>query len=220
MLFRFFGLCLCRLHGSVPVLGRSIESVESQRFAACVDDVVASARRHEHYVAIVDFRRLAVDPNFSLPFFDAEELIGAGVHFLANLLTRLQGHEDELKVFARIQHTPEIQIIICQFFDVRNKALEDCASFGLRLASGLAALLRALVLTAHTGLRGSGSSTHNRRARSCEYRSLHRLPPGLDEFQTQKWRDVFRNREHTHNTAQPSLPEAGGEQGMPIALAR
>jgi hypothetical protein len=46
MLFRSFCLGFCRMHCFVAVLRGAIESVESQWLAACVDDVVASARWH------------------------------------------------------------------------------------------------------------------------------------------------------------------------------
>jgi len=123
MLFRSLGLLLCHVHGSVAVLRGRVESIESQRLAACVDYIVMSARRHEDSVAVLDFRGLAIDPHFAVSFFHTEELITVGVYFLANLLAGLEGHEHELKVLARVQYAPEIRIGICQIFDVSNKAL-------------------------------------------------------------------------------------------------
>jgi hypothetical protein len=179
MLFRLFGLSLCRMHGSVAVLRRGIESIESQWLAACVDDVVASARGHKDSIAILDFRRLAIDPNFAVSLFQAEELIAVGVHFLADLLTGLQGHEHKLKVLAGVQNAPEIRIGICQVFDIGNEAPRRGASFSLHLhlMSGLAALLHALGWAARSALLGNGRGAQNRRGRSCEDCSLHCLLP-------------------------------------------
>ena len=143
MLFRSLGIRFCSLHRSIAVFWRSVKSIESQSIAARIDNIVARPRRNEDRVTAVDFGRFAVDPYFSLPFFDSEKLIGARVHFLADLFTGLQGHEDELNILSCIQYAPEIRIVICQLLDVRNKAFKMQAFFGLRLrlASVLAALL-------------------------------------------------------------------------------
>src|SRR5215471_17407610 len=179
MLFRSFRLRLCRMHGSVAVLRRGIKSIESQRLAARVDDVVASARGHEDGIAVLDFRRLAIDPNFAVPLLQAEELIAVGVYFLADLLTRLQGHEHELKVLAGVQHATEIRIGVRQIFDIGNKALCCCASFRLHLhlMSGLAALWHALGSAACSALLCNSRGAQNHRGSSCEYCPFHCLPP-------------------------------------------
>ena len=47
MLFHALRIGFDRMHRSVPMLGRPVESVEPQRLVAIIDDVVARARWNE-----------------------------------------------------------------------------------------------------------------------------------------------------------------------------
>jgi hypothetical protein len=47
------------------------------------------------------------------------------MYFLANVLARLQRHQNQLKMSTGVDHAPEIQIFLCQIFDVADETLHD-----------------------------------------------------------------------------------------------
>ena len=82
------------------VIRRRIDSIQLQSFGLRgIDDVVESASRHHHRIAIVDHVLLgAVEDELRFAFFDAEELVDCRMDFIANLLAALQAHHDELAI--------------------------------------------------------------------------------------------------------------------------
>jgi hypothetical protein len=94
-----------------------------ERVVARVDDVVSCSRRHDDGIVTLDHRTVTVDPDLALPFFDTEELVAIVVRLLTYLLARLDGHQHELQVLARVQHATEICIFLGQLFDVAQEAL-------------------------------------------------------------------------------------------------
>jgi hypothetical protein len=129
VLFALVGLG--RLAHVATMLRRTVESVEPQRRAAGVDDVVPCARGNDHRVVVLDGRALAVDPDFALPLLDMEELVVRLVHLLADLFAGLQGHEHELQVLARVEHAAVVGVLGREFLDVVDEALHRQAPWRL-----------------------------------------------------------------------------------------
>jgi hypothetical protein len=119
------GVGLGRMHGSVAMFRRGINSIEAQGLVTGVDDVMARASRHENSVVALDLGPLTIDPDLVLAFFNAEELIAISVDFLADLFAWFKGHENKLEMLARIHHPPKIRIVLGQIFDICDKSLHD-----------------------------------------------------------------------------------------------
>src|SRR5690606_27659983 len=63
-----------------------------------------------------------------LSLLEAEELIVGVVHFFADLLPGLEGHQHELQMFAGVEHTSEIIVALGHVLDIPNEALHDVSS--------------------------------------------------------------------------------------------
>src|ERR1044072_8127608 len=100
MFVRLVGIGLGLVHGSVDMLGRTINGIKPQSFAAAAYDVVPSALRHDNSIVSFDPIAYAVDPHLALARLDSEELVTVLVHFLSDFLARPQRHQHELDVMA------------------------------------------------------------------------------------------------------------------------
>ena len=113
----------CLVRGSIDMLGWTVDRVEAQRFGAGADHVVTSALRHDHPVVGSNLVAHAVDPDFTFAAFDAEELVTVIVNFLADLITGLDRHQDQLKIVAGVKHPAEIAVFLGQFLNVVDELL-------------------------------------------------------------------------------------------------
>jgi hypothetical protein len=97
---------------TVLVLRRRVDRIEFEiRSLGGVDHVVSSARGDDDSVPVFDTVFYAVNNHLSLSSFKSKELINILVRLFTNFLSRLDTHKNELAVFPRVQHTPEIRIL-------------------------------------------------------------------------------------------------------------
>src|SRR5690242_5010167 len=71
---------------------------------------------------------LLVEDELGLALLDAEELIDARVHFLADLLARLQAHDHQLGVLAGEQYPAEVGVLQGFALDRSDVAGHGCTS--------------------------------------------------------------------------------------------
>jgi hypothetical protein len=108
---------------AVHVLGRSVDGVKLERFRASADDVMARALWYDDPVIGLDSVARPIDPDLSFTGFDAEELIAVVMDFVADLVPRLNRHENKLKIISCVENTPKLIVFLGQFLDVVDKAL-------------------------------------------------------------------------------------------------
>jgi hypothetical protein len=115
------------MHRPVAMRRWTIEGVEPQGFVACVDNVVASTGRDNDRVVALELRALPVDHDLSLALLNPEELVPIIVDLFPDLSAGLDRHQHQLKILARVEHSPEVTVLFCQFFNVRNETLHHRA---------------------------------------------------------------------------------------------
>ena len=115
------GTRFARMYHTVAVFRRRIQRVQLQWLAAGIDDVVQRAAGNDDGIIGLDRVTGSVDQYFTLPGLDTEELIVARMYFLADVLPRLQCHQHQLQVLARVQNPAEIRVFLGQLLDVINK---------------------------------------------------------------------------------------------------
>src|SRR5665647_288082 len=68
----------------------------------------------------------AIDYHSPLPLFETEELVNIIMCFHANIFHRLKAHQYQLTIFSCIEHSAEIHVLFCFFFDICYKPFFHC----------------------------------------------------------------------------------------------
>jgi len=94
------------------VFRRRVNRVESKvRTLGAIDHIMPSPRRDDDSIPVLDMVFYTVYDDLSFSSFKSEELIDILVRLFTDFFSRLDAHEDELTVFPRVQHAPEICIL-------------------------------------------------------------------------------------------------------------
>ena len=72
-----------------------------------------------HHISITDYCLLTLQNYFATPLLKSEKLVDVSVSLHTNLLIGEQAHQDQLRVWRRIQNLPKIIIRQGQFLNVR-----------------------------------------------------------------------------------------------------
>jgi hypothetical protein len=81
-----------------------------------------SACRDDYSIAFpCDMFFRPIQDKLCFTFFNSEELIHLGMHFVSDFLAYLQAHQNELGMFAGEYHLAEIMVLFGQFFDGSNE---------------------------------------------------------------------------------------------------
>jgi hypothetical protein len=111
-----FGL----MNSSIRVIGWGVDGVQLELFlGGSIDYIVKRTSWDDDSIASVyNVLFLLIEDKFGFAFFDAEELVYGVMHFIADLFSRLQTHDDQLGKFAGVKYLAEIAILLGQFLDI------------------------------------------------------------------------------------------------------
>src|SRR5206468_5571082 len=102
---------------------------ELQRLAVGADHVVLHAGRDAYHSALLDLLRLAIEHRPPFAVDDIDQLIHL-VDLGADLLARLQAHDDKLHVLAREQHLPEVGVVLRVGLQLADIGIAHLAALG------------------------------------------------------------------------------------------
>lgn len=79
-----------------------------------------------------------INPDLAFAAFDPEELVTVVVHFLADLVTRLDRHVDKLEIMTLVKHPPKILFVLRKLLDVIDKTFHGITSRDAEINGSLA----------------------------------------------------------------------------------
>jgi hypothetical protein len=106
------------MHRAVTMRWGTIDGIEPQGLIAGVDDVVTGTCRDNDRIVALDLRAVPVDHDLSLALLNSEKLIPIVVDLFADLSTRFDRHQHQLKVLSCVEDPPKIAVILSQFLDI------------------------------------------------------------------------------------------------------
>jgi hypothetical protein len=112
----------------------SIDCVQLECTATCIDKVVLCSSRNKAEAVCCNGLMLVVQDGFTLPGHEDEHLINIVVRFLSNLTARWDTHEYHLTIRASYYLLTEILILLCELDDIvveihsRTISFYNCAS--------------------------------------------------------------------------------------------
>ena len=118
------GIRTCRVDHAIPVIGRSVESVELEWRCSSIDDVVLGASWHQYGKARADRCFHTIEYGFPVTSLNPKKLIEF-VNFDADILPDLQRHKDELAIRCRVKNRSECDIRFAESFNVCYKSAQN-----------------------------------------------------------------------------------------------
>lgn len=118
------GIGACGMDHAIPVIGRSVESVELEWRCSSIDDVVLGASWHQYGKARADRCFHTIEYGFPVTSLNPKKLIEF-VNFDSDILPDLQRHKDELAIRCRVKNRSECDIRFAESFNVCYKSAQS-----------------------------------------------------------------------------------------------